>query len=257
MMLDASSAVLVLWATVVASTADPPSGVAVARSSNVVWTDPTWASDGTGAMPIGNGDATSSVWVDSDTGDLRLLLTKSDVFDEISQPVHTGVLRIAFDPPLWQKTAPAGHFEQTLDLPTSTVTIKTPQITVSVAFDLNAPLRNGLPHRAAALLHVKAAATGKTAFAIKVAVEPYRVEGARSPLGAGLCQAGVEHADVVVDPSPSLIQGLLKEPWRDSFRDAVTWYHYNEKDCGFFNTTVANQGALPTSKSSLLPYMDM
>jgi hypothetical protein len=38
-------------------------------------------------MPIGNGDVTSSVWVDEVTGDLRLLVSKSDVFDENSQPV--------------------------------------------------------------------------------------------------------------------------------------------------------------------------
>ena len=51
-------------------------------------------------MPIGNGDLTSSVWVDDKTGDLRLLVSKSDVFDENSQPVKTGVLRLSYDPPL-------------------------------------------------------------------------------------------------------------------------------------------------------------
>ncbi len=78
-----------------------------AISFEQVWTDPTWKSDGTGAMPIGNGDATSSVWVDESTGDLRLLVSKSDVFDENSQPVKTGVLRLSFDPPLWKAAAPA------------------------------------------------------------------------------------------------------------------------------------------------------
>ena len=83
-------------------------GNAVIRcSGEQVWTDPTWKSDGTGAMPIGNGDATSSVWVDESTGDLRLLVSKSDVFDENSQPVKTGVLRLSFDPPLWKPAAPA------------------------------------------------------------------------------------------------------------------------------------------------------
>jgi len=87
--------------------AAPPSGSDVVASSNVVWTDPTWANDGTGAMPIGNGDITSSVWVEDTTGDLRLLLSKSDVFDENSQPVKTGVLRFHFEPPLWAGAAPA------------------------------------------------------------------------------------------------------------------------------------------------------
>ena len=39
-------------------------------------------------MPIGNGDVTSSVWVEETTGDLRILLSKADVFDENSQPVR-------------------------------------------------------------------------------------------------------------------------------------------------------------------------
>jgi len=65
--------------------------------------------DGTGAMPIGNGDGTSSVWVDAATGDLRLLLSKSDVFDESGQPVKTGVLRLTFDPPLWKGSPVSMH----------------------------------------------------------------------------------------------------------------------------------------------------
>ena len=78
-----------------------PTGSSIASTSNVVWTDAHWSSDGTGAMPIGNGDIASSVWIDDDSGDMRILLSKSDVFDENSQPVKTGVLRFAFDPPLW------------------------------------------------------------------------------------------------------------------------------------------------------------
>lgn len=224
---------LLQFMTAIADAALPPSGVDVARSSNVVWTDPTWASDGSGAMPIGNGDATSSVWVDSDTGDLRLLLSKSDVFDETSQPVHTGVLRVAFDPPLWQKGTP-GHFKQTLDLPTSTVSVSTPLITVSVAFDLNAALRDGVPHQDAAVLHIKATSKTSSSFGVKVTVEPYRVEGAKSALGAGLCAPGVEHADTVVDPTTASSLGLT---------DTVTWYHYNQHDCEYFNTTISNQGS--------------
>ena len=84
-----------------AGAAAPPTGDAVAAMSNIAWIDANWASDGTGAMPIGNGDVASSVWVDEATGDLRLLVSKSDVFDENSQPVKTGVLRVTFDPPLW------------------------------------------------------------------------------------------------------------------------------------------------------------
>ena len=89
--------------TVVVAAAGPQPGLgrAITRESNVVWHAPTWADDGTGSMPIGNGDVTAMVWVDSATGDLRLVLGKSDAFDENSMKVKTGVLRLAFDPPLW------------------------------------------------------------------------------------------------------------------------------------------------------------
>ena len=155
-------------------------------------------------MPIGNGDASSSVWVDGDTGDLRLLVSKSDVFDENSQPVKTGVLRLAFDPPLWKPSDPqqaggAAGFQQTLDISTSTVTIKTATVDVTVHYDLNAPLRDGVPHRDAAILHVTAksagsASEGETAvgFGLKVTLEPYRKAGAKTTLGRGFCEPRFE-----------------------------------------------------------------
>ena len=75
---------LLLAAAAAAATPRPPSGVDIARASNVVWRDPSWAGpagpdDGSGALPIGNGDVAAPVWVDPLTGDLRLLLRKSDV----------------------------------------------------------------------------------------------------------------------------------------------------------------------------------
>ena len=40
------------------------------------------------------------------TGDLRLVVGKSDAFDENSQPVKVGILRLRFDPPLWETLPP-------------------------------------------------------------------------------------------------------------------------------------------------------
>ena len=39
----------------------PPTGTSVVAGSNVVWTDPIWNDDGTGVMPIGNGDVAAGV----------------------------------------------------------------------------------------------------------------------------------------------------------------------------------------------------
>ena len=92
-----------------AAAAAPPNrlGHAIARAANPVWRTPMWANDGTGAMPIGNGDVTGMVWVDDTSGDLRLVLGKSDAFDENSMKVQVGALRLKFDPPLWEEQAPA------------------------------------------------------------------------------------------------------------------------------------------------------
>jgi hypothetical protein len=361
---------LLLLTTSTAFAGTPPKGVDIARMSNVVWTDPTWKNDGTGAMPIGNGDVTSSVWVDEDTGDLRLLLSKSDVFDENSQPVKTGVLRLSFDPPLWAHSpgpapsgpshcknasthiaafeqkggagkvsticdqanliknvamplcgakseadcaavaakvccetpgcasfslnpqagygykqpaefcsttttnrrggcsncrlpgpgwtswtmigvAPAppaptpppscsGAFCQTLEVASSTVTIKTKELEVSVFVELNAPLRDGVPHRDAGILHVTAtAAPGSTAahakgFGLKVALEPYRVER-KTTLGRGFCFPRFEHPDTIVS-------GGTNE---------ISWYHWNHINTTYQNDTMANQGVDPAANPHL------
>ena len=264
----------------------------------------------------------TAVWVAKDTGDLRLLMEKSDVFDENSQPVKTGALRLTFDPPLWgsapapspgppsppwtpacpkagsampafsnatggrrsiigdqkhqmvpkftcssvtacptelarlccgtkgcvafsynrawgsgltgqlftdtrtntagapgpgwstwiMKNAPpsppspsppapapevqcsaSSRFCQTLHLANATVVIKTPEITVSVWVELNAPSRGSpaVPHRDAGIVHVTATAAAGKSFSLKVSLEPYDpprlVSPLRSNLGTGGC----------------------------------------------------------------------
>jgi len=48
-------------------------------------------------MPVGNGDFGLNVWVQPD-GDLRLLLGKTDAWDENSINLKLGRLRIALEP---------------------------------------------------------------------------------------------------------------------------------------------------------------
>jgi hypothetical protein len=55
-------------------------------------------------VPIGNGDVACNVWVEDKTGDLLFYLAKSDVFDQNSQLVKVGRVRVAFDPPLWKSS---------------------------------------------------------------------------------------------------------------------------------------------------------
>ncbi len=325
--------------------APPPTGTSVASRSNIVWTDAKWADDGTGAMPIGNGDMTSSVWVSSLTGDLRLLVAKSDVFDENSQPVKTGALRLSFKPPLWGEPvdhckknvpgtasyrrygnathsvicdqgaqitipsvkscaaagdacveaaaeaccadprcvafsfnggwehgllpefcssptmpdspgegwqtwivndipAPSMAFQQTLDLATSTVTISTPSVDVNVFIDLNAPHRDGKPHRDAGILHVTATSkAGQPPFDLTATLEPYRQENAVTQLGRGFCHPRYEHADTVVHT-------VVHTATTDD--DEVKWYHWNHINTSYYNDTIQNQGLDPETYAGTL-----
>jgi hypothetical protein len=124
---------------------------------------------------------------------------------------------IAPPPPTPAQCAAGASFCQTLHVANSTVTIKTKYLDVSVFYDLNAPLRDGYPHRDSGILHVTAKSASSattevaTGFGLKVALEPYRVAGKKTTLGRGFCFPRFEQADTVV-------QGT---------KDAITWYHWN------------------------------
>ena len=74
---------------------------------NVVWDSPS--KNSSGSMPIGNGDIGMNAWVE-ENGDLLLLISKTDAWDENSRILKVGRVRIALSPsPFVQGTAlPAG-----------------------------------------------------------------------------------------------------------------------------------------------------
>ena len=76
-----------------------------------------------GAMPIGNGRTAANVWVDSATGDIKLLLALADALDENSNLLKLGTVLIRLDPPL---DVGAG-FNQTLVLSNATISVTTGQ----------------------------------------------------------------------------------------------------------------------------------
>lgn len=90
------------------------------------------------SMPIGNGDLTSNVWVESN-GDLVFYLGKSDAWDEISNLLKIGRVRVSFTPVL-----PTKNFSQRLDLRTGTVVITAGEgadrVSVRVWVDANHPV---------------------------------------------------------------------------------------------------------------------
>jgi hypothetical protein len=81
---------------------------------NVVWDTPS--KDASGSMPMGNGDIGVNVWVE-ETGDVLLLIGKSDAWDENSINLKLGRIRL--------KTSPVSltSFRQTLRLETGDMEI--------------------------------------------------------------------------------------------------------------------------------------
>jgi len=77
---------------------------------NVVWNTPS--KNSAGSMPIGNGEIGMNVWVE-ENGDLLLLISKTDSWDDNSRIVKLGRVRISLSPSL----AESGHpFIQELKL---------------------------------------------------------------------------------------------------------------------------------------------
>ena len=77
---------------------------------NVVFTSPS--PDASGAVPVGNGEAGASVWIEPG-GDLVMYLARPDSFSEISRLLKIGKLRVHFEP---SPLTPNTPFRQELKL---------------------------------------------------------------------------------------------------------------------------------------------
>ena len=118
----------------------------------VVWDSPS--ADSRGSMPIGNGDIGANVWVEP-SGDLLLLLSKSDAWDEVSRLSKLGLLRI--------KLPSVTGFRQELRLADGEIRITAGGVTTRVWIDANQPV-----------VHVEMA--GAQPFTTSVAHETWRTQ---------------------------------------------------------------------------------
>lgn len=104
------------------------------KSYHVTWTSPSH--DASGSMPIGNGDLAANVWVEP-SGDLLLLLAKSDAWDENSSLLKLGRVRITLDP---VPDLDEGRFEQTLRLEQSDILIRIDSICLKIWVETQTPV---------------------------------------------------------------------------------------------------------------------
>lgn len=123
------------------------------RPGALVWDTPS--ADAKGSMPIGNGDIAANAWVEP-SGDLVLLLSKADAYDEFNRLLKLGRLRIKTTPALVQAGQP---FSQVLRLSDGAIEIKSGSIQARVWADANHPvlqvdLRSSTPIQAEVNLEI-------------------------------------------------------------------------------------------------------
>ncbi len=99
---------------------------------NVVWDSP--GNDALGSMPLGNGDIGVNVWVEP-SGDLLLLLSKTDAFDEFNRLLKLGRIRIKITPALCERP-----FTQILKMEDGAVQIRSGRTNARVWVDANHPV---------------------------------------------------------------------------------------------------------------------
>lgn len=102
---------------------------------NVVWDSPSV--DFNGSMPIGNGDIGANVWVEKASGDLILLLAKTDAWDENGILLRIGRLRVSLDPPVFRDQA---NYRQELKLTNNEIEINAGESKCVISCDFGAPL---------------------------------------------------------------------------------------------------------------------
>ena len=168
----------------------------ISRAS-ISWPDAAFKGE-LGSMPLGNGDLAANVWVDGVSGDLLFYLAKSDAFDQNTQPIKVGRVRLSFTPALWSNGSTKSSFSQQLDLATGSVLLRAGSFSCRVWVDALSPA-----------LRVEVNSTAN--FDLRTTLEVYRTRRKKTALGRGFCTSRYDIPDTVVNSS-----------------DNVLWFHRND-----------------------------
>ena len=125
---------------------------------NVSWDTPSPGSNG--SMPTGNGDIGLNVWMEK-SGDLLILVGKTDFWDENASLVKAGRIRLRFQPSPFENDT---SFSQVLNLRQSSITISAGKwLKINIWADANNPV-----------IHIES--EGSKAFQQEVLLESWRSE---------------------------------------------------------------------------------
>lgn len=100
---------------------------------NVTWQE--LGIDENSSMPIGNGDVAANVWTEQN-GDIVVLISKTDAWDENARLLKVGRLRIKLTPNPFVGVA----ITQSLDLQNGCITLKSGDNSVTIWVDANSPV---------------------------------------------------------------------------------------------------------------------
>jgi hypothetical protein len=169
---------------------------------NVTWETPS--KDSSGSMPLGNGDIGLNLWVE-ESGDVVLLIGKTDAWDENSSLLKLGRVRLKVSP---QALTP---FRQTLRLRSGEISIQLGDVRLNLWVDANHPV-------------IVIDAEGESAFEMSASLEVWRTEPRvmeKTQTGDLFKKLGKGEKD----PYPTIT-------WPDHVlpaSDRVIWCHHNER----------------------------
>jgi len=168
--------------------------------------------DSSGSVPIGNGENAANVWIEKSTGDLLLLLARTDSFDGFGRLLKPGRVRVSFGT---ESPFKEGAFQlQTLDLQNGLLRVRgSDNAELLVYVDA---------HRPVYVVQFR----GEKPVAVQARLEIWRTEKrdlSNEEMGNGSQYGLTKDTLAFEEPETILDADLLKQ---DGF-DSLAWYHRN------------------------------
>lgn len=199
---------LPLLAFLLLGVADTAAVSAEVDRHDVVWDSPS--DNAHGSMPIGNGDIGLNAWVEP-SGDLVLLIGKTDAWDENGRLCKVGRVRVKLDPPL----ATTAGFVQRLKLHDGVIEITNATTRIRLWVDATEPV-------------IRLEAAADAPVGCHAAVELWRTR--ERPLHPDDDGHSGKDLDRVVTPPPTVLADVVVPPSTAGVPDdAVTWYHHDTR----------------------------